>query len=115
MNSEGFMTNLIVKTQNLQCTDVVPQLTTNSQDTNIENHILLVGKLITNKNFSANTLKAVLTKTWRMQRDVKVLVRGNNIFIFIVEHEIDIKVMLHYRPLVGVESNKNKSCSFQQL
>lgn len=62
--------------------------------------MLLVGKLVTGKFFSASTIKAILSQIWKAIKDFKREAKRSNCFLFSFQTKEDVRYVLTNRPWV---------------
>jgi hypothetical protein len=94
-NTDNMVLDLILKTEKCSCLDLQIELCPPTQTHPALN---LIGKIISNKNFLASVVLDIIQKAWRPHRPVLVKKIDRNIFLFIFEHEIDLKRAFDRRP-----------------
>ena len=60
--------------------------------------MLLLGKVISFRVFSKTVVKEIISKAWNTIKEVDVAVVDKNIFLFIFNHEVDVKRIWDKRP-----------------
>lgn len=100
-NLDFSVVELIDKVMLLNCQETILHLTTTQITDDPFRKLILVGKLINQRRFNVQIIKAAVTKLWRPQHDLIVTTSKQNTFIFQFNNSEDLHRAWKNRPLVS--------------
>ena len=79
--STSAMDQLLAKKKSLSCTEPPLILLLNPKATDIFHQMILIGKIISDRNLNHNKVIAILQKAWCPPTGMSITPMGNNIFL----------------------------------
>jgi hypothetical protein len=96
-NIDGLVSNLVNRTESCSCNEYrleLPSLHNESDKMKLS----FIGKILSNRSFSAMVVKEIVNKAWQLHFLVSVKKMDRNIFLFSFEHEADLNSVFRKRP-----------------
>lgn len=96
-NVEVVVSELVSHTEQCSCDEFRIELPSNQK--NPESFkLILVGKIISTRNFNYSVVRDIVTKAWNLSFLVSVKKVDKNLFLFTFQHEADLNMVFRRRP-----------------